>query len=176
VGWLTFSYGKIPWIALTLALTFGFYGLLRKTARLAALAGFSLEAMMMLIPAGIYLLYLEQHGTGTFGHAGLRHDLLLPLSGLVTALPLLWFAHAAQRITLTSLGLIQYIAPTLQLLLGLLVYGERLTPVRLVAFIGIWIALSIYTIENLRHARRRVGYGGDGSSDDSPHRSPACAS
>ncbi len=154
VGWLTFSHGSIPWIALTLAFTFGFYGLLRKTAPLASLAGFSLEAAIMLFPATAYLLILEWHGAGTFGHAGPGLNLLLPLAGLVTALPLLWFAHAAQRITLTTLGLIQYIAPTLQFLLGVLIYGESLTPARLLAFAAIWIALFIYTFDSILQARR----------------------
>jgi chloramphenicol-sensitive protein RarD len=151
---LAVGYGAVPWIALTLALTFGFYGLLRKRATLGPLAGFGLESALMLPPALGYLVGLEIAGRGAFGHAGPAINLLLPLAGVVTALPLLWFTYAAQRVTLVTLGIVQYTTPTLQFLLGVVVYGEVLTPTRLLTFVAVWVALTIYSVEGIVCARR----------------------
>jgi chloramphenicol-sensitive protein RarD len=154
---LTLGYGAFPWIALTLALTFGFYGLLRKTAPLGSLEGLSLETALLSIPTLAYLAYLEWMGTSSFGHAGTMTSLLLALSGLVTAFPLLMFAYAARQVTLATVGILQYIAPTLQFLLGVFVYEEPFTRTRLVGFAAIWIALLIYSVEGVvRERRQRV--------------------
>lgn len=153
VLYLTFVYGSFPWISLTLALTFGLYGLIRKTADLDALEGLTLETAILFLPALAYLLHLEAVGAGSFGHAGARTNVLLAFTGVATALPLLWFAHGARRITLTSVGLLHYIAPTLQFLLGVLVYHEPFTRTRLVGFSAVWLALAIYSVEGVRTRR-----------------------
>lgn len=151
---LTLSYGKLPWIALTLAASFGLYGLLRKTAPLGSLEGLTLETLLLFPFASAYLLYLEAMGQGAFGHQGLTTTLLLTVGGLATALPLLLFASGARRLTLATLGMLQYIAPSLQFMLGVFVYSEPLSPERLFSFALVWIALLIYTLEGLLHGRR----------------------
>ena len=155
VLYLTFSYGTFPWIALTLACTFGLYGLLRKTSSLNALEGLSLETALLFLPALFFLHYLEGNNSGSFGHAGISISALLALSGVVTGLPLLLFAAAARRIQLISIGVLQYIAPSLQFLLGVFVYKEVLNKSHLFGFVIIWIALVIYTFESIRHIRKR---------------------
>ena len=151
--------GAPPWIALTLAATFGGYGLLRKTAPLNSLEGFTLETLAMALPAAAYLAYLQ----ATVGWAMFQGDplttMLLVSSGVVTAVPLLLFAAGARRVTLTTLGLLQYIAPSIQFFLGVAVYGEELTPSRLLGFVLVWTALAIYSVEGIvaggRSARAR---------------------
>ena len=160
VLYLTVGYGAFPWIALTLAFTFGTYGLLRKTASLNALEGLSMEIGILFLPALAYLIYLEHAGIASFGHTQMLTSILLTFAGVVTALPLLLFASAARRITLTTLGLLQYIAPTLQFLLGVLVYGEIVTKSRMTGFVVIWIALFIYSIEGIIKGKRRKGVPG----------------
>jgi chloramphenicol-sensitive protein RarD len=155
VAYLTVSYGAFPWISLMLAITFGFYGLLRKTAPLDALEGLSLETAFMLVPALLCLLYLEKVGTGAFGHATATTNILLALSGVVTALPLILFAYGAKRIPLSTVGILQYFAPTGQFLLGVLVYGEPFEGTRVIGFIVIWIALIIYSLEGVVVGRRK---------------------
>ncbi len=155
VSYLTLSHGAFPWIALGLATTFGFYGLLKKTAPLDALEGFSLETTFLFLPALAYLLYLERMGTASFGHTVALTNVLIALSGVVSALPLILFAYAAKRVTLATLGILQYIAPTGQFLLGVLVYGEAFTQPRMVGFSVIWIALFIYSLEGVIERRRR---------------------
>lgn len=156
VLYMTFGYGTLPWIALVLAFSFGTYGLLRKTAALSSLEGLSLETGLMFLPALIFLLYLEWQGAGSFGHTDIVTTFLLAFSGVATALPLLLFAAAARQITLTSLGLLQYIAPTLQFLIGVLVYNEPFDQVRIIGFSAIWLALFIYTLEGIVVRRRRA--------------------
>lgn len=146
---LTVSYGVLPWIALTLAGSFGFYGLLRKTASLGSLEGLTLETLVVFLPALVYLLYREAIGTAAFGHTGMTTMLLLAASGIATATPLLLFAAGARRITLTLMGILQYIAPTMQFLLGLLVYHEPFSRAQLFGFSLIWLALGIYTVEGM---------------------------
>lgn len=156
VVYLTFGYGSFPWIALTLAFSFAFYGLLRKTAPLEATEGLALETAVLFLPALLYLLYLEVEGTAAFGHAGLQTTLLLAGAGVATGLPLLLFGLAARRITLTNLGLLQYIAPTFQFLIGVLIYNEPFSGGRIVGFVLIWLALLVYTGEGvIRRQRRR---------------------
>jgi len=157
VGYLTVQHGSLPWIALVLAFSFGAYGLIKKSAPLEALEGLTLELSLLFVPALLYLLYLESRGVGTFGHAGLS-SLLLALGGVVTATPLLMFAGAARRIPLSMLGVLQYIAPTLQFAIGVWVYGEEFSRTRLIGFCFIWAALMIYTVEGLyRRRKRRIG-------------------
>jgi chloramphenicol-sensitive protein RarD len=149
VLYLTFLYGALPWIALALAFSFGCYALLRKMAALESLEGFTLETLLLFPIALAYLLYREVTGGAAFVHAGLSTTLLLACAGLVTAGPLLLFAAGARRISMTTLGILQYIAPSIQLMLGVLVYGESLSAARLVGFCLIWLALAIYTLEGL---------------------------
>jgi chloramphenicol-sensitive protein RarD len=155
VVFLTVGYGAFPWIAFTLALTFGFYGLLRKTASLEALEGLALETAVLSVPALAYLVYLELAGAASFGHAGTVTNVLLAFTGIVTALPLLLFAHAARKVTLATVGILQYIAPTLQFLLGALVYGETFTETRLIGFGIVWIALIVYSLEGIIERGRK---------------------
>lgn len=154
VAWLTFSYGALPWIALTLALSFGLYGLLRKTAPLESLQGLTLETLVLSPAALLYLVWLEGQGRGAFAHDGLGTTLLLIGAGVVTAVPLLLFAAGARRITMISLGILQYIAPTLQFLIGVLIYHEPLPRTRLLGFVLIWTALAIYTLDGALRAGR----------------------
>ncbi|MFH0778157.1 MAG: EamA family transporter RarD [Candidatus Eisenbacteria bacterium] len=154
VLYLTLGYGTFPWIGLTLAVTFGTYGFLRKTAALGSLEGLSLETAILFVPAVSCLLFLGLSGTGTLGHGSLKLDLLLALGGTTTATPLLLFASSARRITLISVGLLQYIAPTGQFLLGVFAYGEELTRGRITGFIIIWISLLIHSIDAVRAGRR----------------------
>lgn len=156
VAYLTFRYGSFPWIAITLALTFGFYGLLRKIAPLEAKEGLALETSVLFLPALSYLLYLEIIGKGSFGHVNLTTSILLIGAGIATAIPLLLFGLAARRITLTNLGLLQYIAPTMQFILGVLVYKEGFGVDQMIGFGLIWTALLVYTAEGFWNNRKPV--------------------
>jgi chloramphenicol-sensitive protein RarD len=148
VIYLTIVYGQLPWIALTLAFSFGTYGLVKKLAPLGSLYGLTLETGILFIPALIYLTFSESAGTGAFTHTGLVPDLLMVGAGVVTTIPLLMFASAARQIPLTIVGLLQYIAPTLQFLLGVLVYKEPFDHTHLIGFGIIWIALIIFWAES----------------------------
>ena len=150
------AHGAPPWIALSLALTFGAYGLLRKLAALGSLEGLALEMLLAAGPALAYLLWLQASGTAAFGGATLAQDLLLAGCGLVTAVPLLLFASGARRVSLVTLGLLQYTAPTLQFLLGVFVFGEKQSPQRLAAFGLIWLALLLYSAEAIGQQRAAV--------------------
>jgi chloramphenicol-sensitive protein RarD len=154
VLYLTLNYGVLPWIALLLAFTFGLYGLIKKTAPLNSLHGLSLETGILFFPAGIFLIFAESQGIGSLGHTGWVTSLMLLFTGFVTALPLLLFANAARRINLSTLGILQYMAPTIQFLIGVLLYGEPLTTSRLIGFIFIWAALFIYSLENVYMNRK----------------------
>ncbi|MCB0044152.1 MAG: EamA family transporter RarD [Caldilineaceae bacterium] len=154
VLYMTVTYGRPPWIALTLAFSFAFYGLLKKKARLPALEGLTLETAFMTPVALIYLVWLQIQGAAAFGHAGLTTDFLLISAGAITAVPLLLFAVAAQSIPLSMVGILQYIAPTLQFLIGVFMYHEPFDRTHLIGFSLIWLALIIYTIENLNNRRR----------------------
>ena len=149
VLYLTFWYGQFPWIALTLATTFALYGLLHKKTSLPALEGLSLETLVLFMPALAYLAAAEATGEGAFLHGGMRQTILLSGTGLVTSLPLLLFGFAARRIPLSTLGLLQYIAPTINLFLGILLYNEPFPPERMIGFMIIWCALLMYLGERL---------------------------
>jgi chloramphenicol-sensitive protein RarD len=155
VVFLAVGHSAFPWIALTLALTFGLYGLLRKTASLEALEGLALETAVLSVPALAYLFYLELTGAASFGHVGTTTDVLLAFTGIATAIPLLLFAYAARKVTLATVGILQYIAPTLQFLLGALVYRETFTETRLIGFGTVWIALIVYSLEGIIERRRK---------------------
>ena len=157
VIYLTISYGTLPWIALVLAFSFGLYGLMKKVAPLGALHGLTLETAILLLPSLGYLLLMESQGTGYFGHLGVEKDLMLAFGGVLTALPLLFFAGAARRIALSTMGLIQYVAPTLQFLVGVFIYHEDFTPQRVVGFSIIWLALIIYSTSSLMQKRMLKG-------------------
>ncbi|GAB4187134.1 MAG: EamA family transporter RarD [Roseiflexaceae bacterium] len=154
VLYLTFSYGSPPWIALLLAGSFGWYGLIRKTAPLGSLEGLTLETIIVALPSLAYLLFLEWQGVGSFAHADLSISLLLAASGIITAMPLLLFAAGARQIPMVTLGILQYIAPTLQFLLGVFVFHEVVSQQRLIGFGLVWCALVIYTIEVAIGTRR----------------------
>lgn len=159
VIYLTVTYGSLPWIALALAFTFGFYGLVKKISPLGSLYGLTLETGFVFLPALCILLYMELQGRGGFGHTGLRTDMLLVGAGIVTMTPLLLFASAASRISLTMVGIMQYIAPTIQFLLGVFVYHEPFTRTKLIGFSIVWVALIIFWIEGVV-ARRRAKFVG----------------
>ncbi|OAN41426.1 transporter [Chloroflexus islandicus] len=152
VAWLTYSAGALPWIALALALSFGFYGLLRKQTPLGSFEALTVETLWMFVPAVLWLGWLAGNNGGIHHDAGLW--LLLLSTGVITAAPLLFFGAATQRIPLTTIGILQYLAPTLQLLLGVVVYGEPFSTAQLIGFGAIWTALAIYTADSLLAARR----------------------
>lgn len=153
VLYLTISYWSLPWIALVLAFSFGIYALVKKTSPLGSLDGLTLETGILLLPALGYLVFAAGLGVGAFGALGWRVDILLVFTGLATALPLLLFGGAARRIDLSTLGLMQYIAPTCQFLIGVLVYGEPFTQARLVGFGVIWLALILFSAEGFLYRR-----------------------
>ncbi len=154
VMYLTWSYGRLPWIALVLAFSFGTYGLIKKLAPVSALQGLMVETMLLFVPALAYLVFVEFQGTGAFGHGGWFHSLLLTLAGPATAIPLLLFASGARLIPLSTLGVLQYIAPTSQFLLGVLVFHEPFNFERLVGFGIIWLALILLALEGFWSRRK----------------------
>lgn len=155
VLYLTIVYGSLPWIALTLAFSFGSYGLLKKKVRLGPLEGLSLETALLTVPALLYLIWLAMRGENAFGQGDMGLSGLLIGAGVVTAIPLLFFAAAAQRIPLSLIGILQYIAPSIQLLIGIFIYREPFNFTRLVGFAFIWAALVTYTVEGARRRRQR---------------------
>jgi chloramphenicol-sensitive protein RarD len=157
VIYLTWSYGKPPWIALTLAASFGTYGMLKKRAPLEPLHGLALETLILLVPALIYLLYADRTGQGAFLHTGTAQATLMIGAGPITTFPLLLFAAAAQQIPLTLMGVLQYINPTIQFLLGVLLYQEPFSREQLVGFGMVWIALGIFGVEGYFTRRRSQG-------------------
>ena len=149
VLWLTWMSGVLPWIGLLVAATFAFYGLLRKTAQLGALQGLALETMLLSPLVLIILAVLAWRGHNAFLQASPWSQLLLVLSGPVTAIPLLMFARGARAIALSLLGLLQYITPTLLLLTRVLIYDEAFSGARRTGFLVIWLALAVYSLEGL---------------------------
>lgn len=156
VSYLTLSYGRLPWVAITLAFSFGFYALIRKTAALGSVEGLTLELSVMFVPTAIYLLYRAWIGAGAFGQISATTDLMLMAAGLATAFPLVLFSFGARRVPMTTLGLLQYTSPTLQFLIAIFLYGESFTPARLIGFSLIWMALGLYTIEGFIARRKRI--------------------
>jgi chloramphenicol-sensitive protein RarD len=150
------SYGQFPWIALTLAFTFGIYGYVKKTAPLGSLYGLTLETGLLFVPAVAFLFIMERQGQGAFLHVSAIQDLLMVGAGVVTTIPLLLFASAAQRVPLSTLGILQYITPTMQFLLGVLVYREPFSRSHLIGFCIVWLALILFWGEGFLAGRRRV--------------------
>ena len=155
VIYMTLSLGKLPWIALVLALSFGFYGLSKKLLKVDSTLGLLLETLFVLPFALLFLAYLGVNGQHSFSTGSLQTDLFLLGAGIVTALPLLWFSIGAQKIPLYLVGFLQYIAPSISLILGVLMYGEAFTKDHVVTFTCIWIAIVIFTISNIRQVIKR---------------------
>jgi chloramphenicol-sensitive protein RarD len=150
VAWLTWQAGTVPWIALALAFSFGGYGLLRKTAKLGALEGLSFETMVLFPLAAAYVVWLTVHGENAFINTDSNTTrVLLMAAGPITAIPLLLFASGARQIPLSVLGLLQYLSPTLQFLLGVWIFHEAFSAERLVGFALIWLALALFAAEGL---------------------------
>ena len=157
VAWLTWSAGSPPWIALGLAGSFALYGLVRKLVPVDAVAGLGVESLFMFLPALAYVLWAEAgHGGGFIGGWSLGTQLLLVFSGVVSAVPLVAFAYGVRRIPLSVVGLLQYIGPTLQLLLGVWFFREPFTAVHALGFGAIWLGLAIFAGEGLWRGRRRA--------------------
>src|SRR6478609_825118 len=159
VLYLAWQLGHPPWIALTLALSFGLYGLVRKLVPFDSMRGLAIESGVMLPPALLYLLWCEHTGQGAVLHGHWRDDLLLVAGGPVTAVPLLLFSLSAQRVSLLALSVMQYLAPSVALVLGILVFHEPFGGTRLLAFGCIWAALLIFTIDALRRYRAAAAPG-----------------
>ena len=159
VAWLTFDYGRPPWIALALAASFALYGLLRKLANVPPIRGLGVESLVLLLPALALLGWGQAQGAGAFAHVAPGAQAawiagLLVLSGLLTALPLVGFAYAVQRVPYSVVGVLQYIAPTLQFLCGVVVFREPFDTHRLLGFACIWLALAVFAGDGLLRARR----------------------
>ena len=148
VAYLAFAYGRLPWIALLLAFTFGFYGLTKKLAPLGSVFGLTLETGILFLPAVAYLGWAEVNGSAAFLHTGTTPDLLMIGAGVVTTIPLLLFASAAKQIPLSMIGILQYLAPTIQFLIGVFVYDEPFDQSRLIGFSIVWLALIVFWVEN----------------------------
>jgi chloramphenicol-sensitive protein RarD len=160
VAVLAADYGRPPWIALALAFSFGTYGLIKKRAGVDGTQSLAFETAVIFVPAVGYLLFLGASGDGTLATEGSGHAALLVLSGPLTAIPLMLFGAAAYRIPLTTVGLLQYLAPTLQFLIGVLVYEEPMPASRLAGFGLVWLALTIFTVDAVR-SKRRVPVAGE---------------
>jgi chloramphenicol-sensitive protein RarD len=145
VLFLTVKYGRIPWIAVALTLTFGLYGLSKKLVPVDSLIALGLETLLISPLCLAYIAFKQHQGEGAFGRISLTITILLIFSGVVTAFPLLWFARAAKKIPLSKVGFIQYLAPTLALLLGVIIYKEPFTTSHLISFGCIWCALVLYS-------------------------------
>lgn len=154
VGVLTADYGRLPWLALVLAFSFGLYGLIKKLVGAPAVEGMTIETAVLFLPAAAYLGWAELSGRAAFGQVSAVNTGLLVGCGVITAVPLLLFAGAANRVSLTVLGITQYLAPTLQLLIGVLVLREPMPPARLIGFGLVWAALVVFTVDAVAHARR----------------------
>jgi chloramphenicol-sensitive protein RarD len=153
---LTVDYGHPPWIALVLAFSFGTYGLAKKQAGAEAVESLALETMLIAPFAAAYIAWLVARGDSTFGSQGLGHALLIMSTGVVTAVPLICFGAAAIRVSMVTLGLLQYLAPILQFALGVLWFHEDMSPGRWAGFMLVWVALAIFTVESIRHRRRQL--------------------
>ncbi len=158
VVWLTFNYGSFPWIALSLAVTFALYGLIRKLAAVEAVRGLGVESLFMLVPVLAALLWIEAAGGGGFlgQRWGFGINLLLVLGGALTAIPLIFFAYAVRRVPLSVVGVLQYLSPTMQLLLGVFVFGERFDSDRAIGFAFIWGGLLVFAVDGYLASRRRI--------------------
>ena len=156
VLWLTFNYGSFPWIALSLAASFGFYGFIRKLAVVDSIPGLAIESLYLFLPAVAALVWVETHGSGGFVSSwGWQVDALLVFGGALTAVPLIGFSYAVRRVPYSVIGFMQYLAPTLQLLIGVLVFGEVFDRARAIGFGFIWVGLLIFAIDGMWRSRRK---------------------
>ena len=155
VVYLTLVYGTFPWIALALAMTFAVYGLIHKRIQVGPLKSLYLETMIFFLPALALILYLGRDGSSGFLHGDVRTMVLLAGTGLITTVPLLLFGYAAQKIPMFWLGILQYTAPTLNLLIGVLVYGEEFPFSRLIGFLLVWSALAVLMAEGIVQRARQ---------------------
>ncbi|MBY9074590.1 EamA family transporter RarD [Nocardioides sp. WL0053] len=153
---LTVEYGRPPWVALVLAFSFGSYGLAKKKANTGAVESLTVETLVLAPVAAGYLLWLGAQGTSTFTTEGAGHVLLIVGTGVVTAIPLICFGAAATRVSMTTIGLLQYVAPTIQFALGVFLFGEPMPAMRWVGFTLVWLALAIFTFEALTYRRRQL--------------------
>jgi chloramphenicol-sensitive protein RarD len=154
VIYLTLDFGRFPWIALMLAVSFAFYGLVKKTAGIQAIPALAVETLILTPLAGLFILWGIVNGSGTLFSGEISIDFYLILTGIVTTLPLYWFAKGAQLIPLSAIGFMQYIGPTLMLLIGVIVYDEPFKKEQMIAFGLIWLALVLYTISMIRNTRK----------------------
>lgn len=152
---LTVSYGRFPWLAFALALSFGLYGLMKKTIKLDALRGLTIETMFVLPFAIVFYVYLFMTGKAVLFHDTIQTDFLLLLTGAATAIPLLLFTKGAQNIPLYMIGFLQYIAPTCMLILGVIIYGESFALIDMISFSFIWFALILFTASKVLEAKTR---------------------
>jgi chloramphenicol-sensitive protein RarD len=152
---LTVEYGRPPWIALILACSFGLYGLVKKKIGLDGTQSLSVETAILILPALAYIAVIQARGEGTFTSGGAGHALLLVAGGVVTAIPLILFGAAAIRIPLSTIGLMQYIAPTMHFIIGVAIYGEAMPAGRVAGFVLVWVALVLLTVDALRTLRPR---------------------
>lgn len=159
VLWLTLQAGRLPWVALAVAFTFGIYGLLRKVAVLGTLEGLALETLLLAPLAAAWLLWLAWHGQGVLVQGDLATLGWLLLAGPLTAITLLLFAAGARRIPMTTLGILQYISPCLQMVLGVVLYGEAFEPARAIGFYLIWLALLVYSVDSWWNSRKATRVG-----------------
>ncbi len=153
VAVLTIDYGRLPWVALVLAFSFGTYGLAKKQADVEAVESITFETLVLAPVAGAYVAWLMASGQSNFGSHGVGHALLFTTTGIITAVPLMLFGAAAIRVSMVSLGLLQYLAPTIQFALGILVFHEDMPASRWAGFGLVWLALVIFTVEAVNHRR-----------------------
>jgi chloramphenicol-sensitive protein RarD len=153
VAVLAIDYGRPPWIALTLACSFGLYGLVKKRVGMEGAQSLAVETALLVLPALAYVVWLEASGRGTLFADGAGHAALLAGGGVATAIPLILFGAAAIRIPLTTLGLLQYLGPVMQFLIGVLIYSEPMPATRLAGFCLVWLALAVFSVGALRSAR-----------------------
>ncbi|MCY7401712.1 MAG: EamA family transporter RarD [Nocardioides sp.] len=153
---LALDYGRVPWIALVLAFSFGTYGLAKKQANTGPVESLTFETLVLAPVAAAYVAWLIASGQSNFGSHGGSHAALIMTSGLITAIPLMLFGAAAIRVSMVSMGLLQYLAPTIQFVLGVFYFGEDMPPGRLVGFALVWLALVVFTVEALNHRHRQL--------------------
>jgi chloramphenicol-sensitive protein RarD len=161
---LTADYGRLPWVALVVAASFAIYGFLKKKADLGAFEGLGLETAILFPVALVFLVVLQLHGDLAFGHHGPGNVALLVGTGVVTAIPLLLFGAAATRLSLTTIGLLQYLGPIIQFITGLTIFDEDMTGARWAGFVLVWVALVIFTADAIVNRRRVLRRSADASA------------
>lgn len=147
---LTINYGQIPWVSISLALTFALYGLFKKLVEADAIISLALETIFITPFAIVYLLFVESNGTGSLAHVSTLIIFLLIISGILTAIPLLWFGIGQKRVSMFTMGFLQYIAPTINLILGVFFFHESFTSIEFISFSFIWLALVVFTFSHIK--------------------------